>query len=76
MEIALEKEKEITRSQVANKHRTARNHAGEPIYTSLLQASLEQCERESAGRHREIIGLTANAVRALRKSSSLCFCPC
>lgn len=50
------------------RYRAAREHPGEPVITSLLQASLEQCERESAARKAEIYAITADAIRQLRAS--------
>jgi hypothetical protein len=65
----LEEERRISQEDVEQKYSAARANVGEPVMTSLLQACLEQCERESATRRRDVYQITAGAVRRLRSQS-------
>jgi hypothetical protein len=65
----LDEETHIAKAAVDRAHQNSRANRGEPLMECLLQASLEECERRSTHRRRDILRRTANAVRQLRSNS-------
>ena len=66
---SLDREAAITKAETEHMYKTARENPGEPVMTSLLQDCIEECERKSAQRRRDITQMTAATVRQLRSSS-------